>query len=284
MRLRGSVYSLAFSPNRQYLAASTQQEVVLYDVMTERKIREIKNPPSNPFSIAFSPDGQYLAVGGEHYTTIYKTATGKKLVSYRHRFISWDLSFSPDGRYLSMDNSGFFKYMNAESHVLIKDIKRRKNILSRYYNCAVSSVSFSPDGKFISMKDDCNTVTIWYLPRMHIFRAFRYGQVNIIRVRFNHDGRFLGFDHGRCILIYNLHEDNIIKIEDAENKVTMCSWINHFPVWRQYAGEPLLYYVKTPFAVAGRGNILAIAVTRTGLMALGYDSGHIEIIREGKIF
>ncbi len=116
---------VAFSPDGNTLATVPDigGQVLLWDVNTEKQLREFTaegSPPiSRIFSMAFSPDGNTLATGSEDYldlgtrsrwdwtVTLWDVNTGKTLQTLTgHTRTVSSISFSPDGATLATGGGG----------------------------------------------------------------------------------------------------------------------------------------------------------------------------------
>ena len=65
LRHESGVYSVAFSPDGQYLATATKDGFVrLWRAKTGQELRKWRAHEDNATSVQFSPDGRYLASGG----------------------------------------------------------------------------------------------------------------------------------------------------------------------------------------------------------------------------
>ena len=73
------VWSVAFSPDGQYLASgSLNKTVKLWHVESGECIRTMEGHSNYVLSVAFSPDGQYLASGSEDKTVKLWSTPGRE--------------------------------------------------------------------------------------------------------------------------------------------------------------------------------------------------------------
>jgi RNA polymerase sigma factor (sigma-70 family) len=115
----GSIWSLAFSPDGQAIAAvtatgrfnfhanGTDATIRVWDVGTGRLLRRWDGPTEGTWSVAWSPDGRVVATGGEdHRIRLWEWASGQvRLRLAGHQGPVTALGFTPDGRRLVSGSS-----------------------------------------------------------------------------------------------------------------------------------------------------------------------------------
>ncbi|NUM44168.1 MAG: TIR domain-containing protein [Anaerolineales bacterium] len=152
--LNGPVYSMAFSANGQFLAASTclttdptleceNSEVKIWDLETQTEINTLTGQPGKIVSIAFSRDNHTLATGSDdasiwHWDFIEGQTLGLPL--NRHLAAVTSLAFSPDGSLLA---SG-----SADTSIILWDLLTNQPIGEPLVGASgdVSALVFAEDG------------------------------------------------------------------------------------------------------------------------------------------
>ena len=110
MELDKAVYSVAFSPNGQYLATGDSAWINLWNINNGTNIwTKSHDHNSDIFTVAFSPDGRYLATGSSLGVIVFRVSDGRQFWgrsrggSYRAGF--YTAAYSPDGQYLATGDS-----------------------------------------------------------------------------------------------------------------------------------------------------------------------------------
>ena len=140
---RGTVYSVAFSPDGREVALASDGLVEVCDVEAPtRPIRQLRGHTGFVYAVAFSPDGRYLASGGLDRTLrLWDRATGNEIRPfYGHEGFVRGLAFSPDGRWLiSASEDKTLKLWEVASGRPLATFHGHQSF--------VSCVAFSPDGR-----------------------------------------------------------------------------------------------------------------------------------------
>ena len=159
-RQNSDVYAVAFSPDGQRLAWSTQDGLIyLWDVQSQKIIETLENPSTTfIYSIAFSPDGNTLATAGaDNYVVLWDATPGQPAQITQPRLfaknIVHSISFNGDGSQLAVA---------AGSQIQIWDIAARRHIITlKGHNDTVNSVSWSSDGSKLASGGNDNRIWVW---------------------------------------------------------------------------------------------------------------------------
>ncbi|MGH1436686.1 MAG: hypothetical protein ACRBG0_19765 [Lewinella sp.] len=148
----GSVKAAAFTPDGQYVVASTSIGVRIWNLEGIEE-RRFNNTPAQ--SLAISPDGVYLLTSYGRSATLRNIADGQtvRLFALNHR--NSRASFSPNGEKILIhspdDNTASLWNLDGQE-------------LMRFsHSSAVKSAIFSPDGSQIITRDHVHGITIWNL-------------------------------------------------------------------------------------------------------------------------
>jgi WD40 repeat protein len=160
--------------------------VRLWDLATERVVREFRGPGQAISALAFSPDGTRLAAADEGKVIhIWDLFTGNLLVCLEgHTDRIPALVWSPDGRRLiSAGWDTTARVWDAASGEPI--------ILLNSHAAQVHALALSPDGTRLACADSASAIHVWDAQRHRTLRVLR-GQVGEVRcLAFSPDGRRL---------------------------------------------------------------------------------------------
>ncbi|XP_034880199.1 WD repeat-containing protein 61 isoform X1 [Mirounga leonina] len=142
-------WTLAFSPDSQYLATGTHVgKVNIFGVESGKKEYSLDTRGKFILSIAYSPDGKYLASGAiDGIINIFDIATGKLLHTLEgHAMPIRSLTFSPDSQLLvTASDDGYIKIYDVQHANLAGTLSGHASW--------VLNVAFCPDDThFVSRK------------------------------------------------------------------------------------------------------------------------------------
>jgi WD40 repeat protein len=222
----GTVESVEFSADRRAIATGADGHVVLWDVDTQKQVRELVIPETSQSSaVALTPDGEILVAA----------ANAGNIMRWNARTME-PLGQVATGYENAVDRIAFRPHSSVaaaasvlDDDVVLLDVKTgRIGKRLAVGEQGVSAVAFSPDGTKLAASDGKKAIVIWDLtsrtPMRYILPAAHKDRVATLA--FRSDGKLLvsgGYD-GKIIL-----------------------WN---PETRQMLGEPLLGHSGTVFSVA----------------------------------
>lgn len=93
---------VCFSPNGKYVAAASQQAILVWDVSSGRLLCDLPSTGNRMWPIAFSPDSHFLATCLGSEVVLYELATGEEVTRFAgHETYLTCIVFHPDGRHLA---------------------------------------------------------------------------------------------------------------------------------------------------------------------------------------
>jgi WD40 repeat protein/predicted Ser/Thr protein kinase len=161
---RGSVHSVAVTPDGRRVAAGDGAAVRWWDLAAARELDRLELPLEGVRLLAFGPDGDLLAAAGSGPEIVLaEPDTGRVRVTLRHAAAGQEaatanvvqaLAFSPDGRRLvSAGRDRLLRLWDAETGALVKEMAGHTD--------AVFAAAFHPEGRRIASGGRDRVVRVW---------------------------------------------------------------------------------------------------------------------------
>jgi WD40 repeat protein/tRNA A-37 threonylcarbamoyl transferase component Bud32 len=207
----GWILSLAFSPDRQRLAAAASvffqfPEVKVWDLGKQQELFALQGHIGNVNSVAFSPDGGQLVTAGQDSTVrLWDAQTGRSIIVLRGAGGAIaTVAFRPDGKRLATAG----KEDDRPGGVTIWNLTPREE--SRLFNVGkgnATGVAFSPDGARVASTSMDETVRVWDARAGRVLLNLPGHQGGGQRVEFNADlQRIATVSAGKTMRIFGLQQ------------------------------------------------------------------------------
>ena len=145
---------MSYLPNGT-LASGSDNTVKIWDVLTGKCIKILKDHTMAVISLSYSFDGKYVASASKDQTIkIWNVETDRVLKTLKgHTSYVTSVSYSPDGTLASGSMDNTVKIWDVATSKCIKTLRGHRNWLN--------SVAYSPDGKYLVSGSRDNTIKFW---------------------------------------------------------------------------------------------------------------------------
>jgi len=286
----GSVLSVTFSPDGQFLASGSEDNTVkIWRVSDGKETRTLTGHILGVNSVAFSPDGQFLASGSTDKTVkIWRVSDGSLVRTLTgHTDLVYPVAFSPDGQFLasgSLDKT--VKLWRVSDGKEVRTLTGHKG--------SVYSVAFSPDGQFLASGSLDNTVKIWRVSDGSLVRTLT-GHTDPVRsVAFSPDGQFLAsgsldktvkiwrVSDGKEVRTLTGHKGSVYSVAFSPDGQFLASGSSDdtVKIWRISSGSHFPYEIAEKLAVQLLESLRRRGVLRPTAVALFQPLGVSEAEQE----
>jgi WD40 repeat protein len=189
---RGSVNSVAFSPDGRLLASGGRDSVILWDTTSGEKMKSLGSNAVN--SVAFSPDGRLLASGGRDSIILWDTATWEKMKEFQgHTRPVKSIKFDPASKLLASGS-------NDRTIAIWDTISGKKLHTLDTHSRFVQSIDISPDGRLLASVGNNPNIVLWDMVSGLILKRIPTLERSVaLSVKFSLDGKTVvsSFNNGR---------------------------------------------------------------------------------------
>ena len=192
LRVNETVTGLAWSPDGQWIAMTTQNGLRLYNLLAIRQTPRTFQVPNGPTTgVAFNADGSLLVTGHADGTVrLWDISTGGLRGLLRgHTQPVQAVAFSPDGTRIASGggnpNTGELKLWDANTQTEIATLQG--------HTATVVAVAFSPDGALLASASLDRTVRLWDVATASPGTILPESGDTTTAVTFSPDGSWLAF-------------------------------------------------------------------------------------------
>jgi WD40 repeat protein len=199
------VNCVKFSPDGNYIIASYDNKITLWDVASGKKIRNFEGHQSNVWDVVFSPNLKFLASCSEDKTVrLWDFDSGKEIRRFSSiQSDSRHVCFSPDGSKLAAVTLDTVSVWETENGHLI----HRFNDYGFY-----TDLAFSRDGKFLNAVGRDGIFCTWNLQTSTLTNPLVHLNENLFSpaLTFSADGSRLAIGEQQTISVWNAANGHLV--------------------------------------------------------------------------
>jgi WD40 repeat protein len=218
------------SPDGKNIAAISESgSLQLWNTITYKKDKKLKEETDNRLPLLFSPDGKLLVSSSkDNAIRLWKVADSKIQAQLTgHTDGVTFAAFSPDGKILAS--------ASFDKTIILWDVNaRRKRMILKGHTDIVARLSFSPDGKILASSSKDSTVRFWDVKEGKEISDFRH-RLDVTYIAFSPDGRILAaasndhsihlinMENGRLLTDLKGHFGNVTSVAFSPDGKTLAS-------------------------------------------------------------
>ena len=215
----GGIWSVAFSPNGEYIAAGdTKGSIIWRRVADGLAVRRFEGHNGWVVSLACSPDGKTLASSScDCKVKLWDIQTGKCLHSLKQHEEVWSVAFSPDGKLLA---SGC-----DDCQVRLWDVETGKCLhVFSGHSSEVLAIAFSWDGQTLISGSQDSTIRFWNLKTLSCRKIIDGHEDGVRAISLSPDGKTLASSSndrtvrlweiktGKCLQVFRGHKNVVFTV------------------------------------------------------------------------
>jgi WD40 repeat protein len=194
-----------------YSLESANPNLNVYDINTQKILKEYDNQNVNIKAFAYSDNGRYLAYcDAKDIITLYDLSESKIIRKYTGHWLLTSIKFSPDG--INFATAGMYsdiKYWNINTDSCLFTIQTNSGV--------INSFVFSTDGRYILAAADSKDIKIYSTLDSQYSRSINTDNPNKY-IGLTKDGnRIVSLDNNYKIIIYDYFSGQVISRIDNNN-------------------------------------------------------------------
>jgi Tol biopolymer transport system component len=198
---KDAILDIAWSPDNKILATSGYDRLIkLWDALTGKEIRSLRDHSDAVYGLAFSPDGKYLASGAaDRAVKVWEVATGIRLFSLGEA-TDWvyAVAWSPDGRHIAaagVDRSIRVWSFTPTGGKIVHSVFAHEGPITR--------LIYAPNGTMLYSLSEDRTAKAWDPARMTELRVYPRQPEIVLAMALRPDGKQLALSRydGAVVLL-----------------------------------------------------------------------------------
>lgn len=263
-------------------AVPNDSTIHLWEVASEKHLRQFQGHPGRIHALAFSADGRRLVSAGDRQVWAWDTATGKEVWHDGVGPADLGVAVSPDGKTLA--SAGW----DSASAVSIRELATGKELHRFKLPLGVREVVFAPDGKALAAVEDWNDdggsrenkVHLWNVATGKLQRQLA-SREHILCMAFSPDSKLLATGHLQTFHVWELatgksvdrFEGNTDRVDgvafSGDGKALATTGENTIRLWDAATGKE----IRTP-GEGHQGPVRALAFLGAGATLVSAAGDH----------